>query len=184
MATGLSVGDLSRCRWTTAVSRDFTGAAAVAPNTPQDCRANGEIARPRRHSEWSVKPSAQPTQVRTLDMPRIYPQVRPGPVGRASCRLGAVCVTVGHARRVRARSSMGRSASCGGAGPMEADRRGSWRPVERWLASMRLRRGASLASIPPEAADASSCTTAIPPRVDDFDERDAVVTRRTLLTAA
>jgi hypothetical protein len=58
VATGLSVGNLSRCRWITSVSRDFTGAAAVAPNTPQDCGANGEIARPRRHSEWSVKPSA------------------------------------------------------------------------------------------------------------------------------
>ena len=51
------------------MSRDFTGAAAAAPNTPQDCRAHGKLARPRRHSEWSVKPSAKPTQVRTLDLP-------------------------------------------------------------------------------------------------------------------
>ena len=34
------------------------GRTAAAPNTPQDCRANGEMARPRRHSECSVKPSA------------------------------------------------------------------------------------------------------------------------------
>ena len=76
MATGLPAGNPARCRWITAVSRDFTGAAAAAPNTPQDCRAHGKLARPRRHSEWSVKPSAKPTQVRTLDLPPIHPQVR------------------------------------------------------------------------------------------------------------
>ena len=75
-ATGLSAGNPARCRWITSVSRDFTGAAAAAPNTPQDCRAHGKLARPRRHSEWSVKPSAKPTQVRTLDLPPIHPQVR------------------------------------------------------------------------------------------------------------
>ena len=72
VATGLSAGNPARCRWVTSVSRDFTGAAA-APNTPQDCRAHGKLARPRRHSEWSVKPSAKPTQVRTLDLPRKSP---------------------------------------------------------------------------------------------------------------
>src|SRR5438067_93802 len=40
-----------------------------APNTPQDFRAHSEIARPRRPSEWSVKPSAQPTLVRTQHLP-------------------------------------------------------------------------------------------------------------------
>jgi hypothetical protein len=71
VATGLSAGNLSRYRWITSVSRGFTGATAVAPNTPQDCRANGEMARPRRHSEWSVKPSAQPTLVRTQHLPPV-----------------------------------------------------------------------------------------------------------------
>jgi hypothetical protein len=56
VATGRSAGNPARCRWITSVSRDFTGAAAAAPNTPQDCRAHGRLARQRRHSEWSVKP--------------------------------------------------------------------------------------------------------------------------------
>ena len=46
-------------------------------------------------SRLPVKPSAQPTQVRTLDLPPIDPQVRPGPVGRVSVCRGAVCMTVG-----------------------------------------------------------------------------------------
>ena len=65
MATGLSAGNPVRCRWITSVSRDFTGAAAAAPNTPQDCRAHGKLARPRRHSEWSVN--------RRLSLPRFEP---------------------------------------------------------------------------------------------------------------
>jgi len=73
VATGLSAGNLARCRWVTSVSRDFTGAAAAAPNTPQTCRAHGEVARSRRSVEWSVKPSAKPTQVRTLDLPHETP---------------------------------------------------------------------------------------------------------------
>jgi hypothetical protein len=41
-----------------------------------------------------VKPSAKPTQVRTLDLPPANPQVRPGLVDRALL-MGAVWVTAG-----------------------------------------------------------------------------------------
>ena len=52
--------------------------------------AGQRLAGPRKRSVRDVKPSAKPTLVRTQHLPLANSQVRPGPVGRASCVEGAV----------------------------------------------------------------------------------------------
>ena len=89
------------------------GARSDVPNTPRQHQQVGSGTRSKHHAERSVKPSAKPTQVRTLDLPPIYPQVRPGPAGRSPRVGGAVCMTVGSASLTCLQSLTGTIGSVG-----------------------------------------------------------------------